>query len=43
MLPFPQKIAFLVFALLTLTLGARGFYRLYRRVSPAAAPTPTPA
>jgi Fe-S oxidoreductase len=32
MLPFPQKIAFALFALLTLTLGTLGFYRLYLRV-----------
>ncbi len=33
MLPFTQKIIFLVFALLTGVLGARGFYRLYRRIA----------
>ena len=33
MLPFPQKILFLVFALVCLGLGARGFYRLYRRLA----------
>jgi Fe-S oxidoreductase len=32
MLPFPQKIAFLLFALLTLALGLEGFYRLYLRI-----------
>ncbi len=32
MLPFPQKIAFSVFALLTIALGIRGFYRLYLRI-----------
>jgi Fe-S oxidoreductase len=32
MLPLPQKYAFLVFALLTLAWGARGFYRLYLRI-----------
>src|ERR1700744_2734882 len=32
MLPFPQKIAFACFALLTLALGAEGFYRLYLRI-----------
>jgi Fe-S oxidoreductase len=32
MLPLPQKIAFVLFALLTLALGAQGFYRLYLRV-----------
>lgn len=32
MLPVWQQYVFLVFALLTSTWGARGFYRLYRRV-----------
>ena len=32
MLPLPQKIAFLLFALLTLALGFEGFYRLYLRI-----------
>jgi Fe-S oxidoreductase len=32
MLPFPQKIAFLLFAAVTLTLGLWGFYRLYLRI-----------
>ena len=32
MLPFPQKIAFLLFALITLALGFEGFYRLYLRI-----------
>ncbi len=32
MLPLSQRIAFGVFAVVTLVLGARGFYRLYRRV-----------
>jgi Fe-S oxidoreductase len=32
MLPLPQKIAFLLFALITLALGAQGFYRLYLRI-----------
>jgi Fe-S oxidoreductase len=32
MLPLPQKIAFLLFALLTLALGMQGFYRLYLRI-----------
>ena len=32
MLPPGQRIAFLLFAFITVTLGARGFYRLYRRV-----------
>jgi Fe-S oxidoreductase len=31
-LPLSQRIAFLLFAFLTVALGARGFYRLYRRV-----------
>jgi len=32
MLPFPQKIAFLLFAAVTLALGFQGFYRLYLRI-----------
>jgi Fe-S oxidoreductase len=32
MLPLPQKIAFVLFALLTLVLGMQGFYRLYLRI-----------
>jgi Fe-S oxidoreductase len=32
MLPFPQKIAFLLFAVVTLALGFHGFYRLYLRI-----------
>ncbi len=32
MLPLTQKIFFLVFAVITGTLGLRGFYRLYRRI-----------
>src|ERR1700733_5673534 len=32
MLPLPQKIAFVLFALLILALGTQGFYRLYLRV-----------
>jgi Fe-S oxidoreductase len=32
MLPLPQKIAFLLFALITLALGFEGFYRLYLRI-----------
>src|SRR3984957_5262948 len=32
MLPLPQKIAFVLFALLTLALGMQGFYRLYLRI-----------
>jgi len=33
LLPVGQRVAFAVFALLTVTLGARGFYRLYLRVA----------
>ncbi len=33
MLPLSQRIAFALFALLMLTLGARGFYRLYLRIA----------
>ena len=32
MLPFPQKIAFLIFAVITLALGLQGFYRLFLRI-----------
>jgi Fe-S oxidoreductase len=32
MLPLPQKIAFVLFAVLTLALGMQGFYRLYLRI-----------
>jgi Fe-S oxidoreductase len=32
MLPFPHKIAFFLFALITLALGLEGFYRLYLRI-----------
>jgi hypothetical protein len=32
MLPFSQKIAFALFALLTFALGTQGFYRLYLRI-----------
>jgi Fe-S oxidoreductase len=32
MLPLSQKIAFLLFALITLALGLEGFYRLYLRI-----------
>src|ERR1700744_3206224 len=32
MLPLSQKIAFLLFALITLALGGEGFYRLYLRI-----------
>jgi Fe-S oxidoreductase len=37
MLPLSQKIAFLLFALITLALGAEGFYRLYLRIRRGAA------
>lgn len=33
MLPLSQRIAFAVFAVVMLVLGARGFYRMYRRVA----------
>jgi Fe-S oxidoreductase len=33
MLPFAQKIAFLLFAAVMLSLAARGFYRLYRKIT----------
>lgn len=33
MLPLTQKIAFLVFAVVTGTIGGWGFYRLYRRIA----------
>ena len=32
MLPFPQKIAFLLFAIVTIAFGLQGFYRLYLRI-----------
>ena len=32
MLPFAHKIAFLLFAAVTLAIGLRGFYRVYRRI-----------
>jgi Fe-S oxidoreductase len=32
MLPSPQKIAFLIFAVITLALGLQGFYRLFLRI-----------
>ena len=32
MLPLTQRLAFALFALVTLTLGARGFYRLFLRI-----------
>jgi Fe-S oxidoreductase len=41
MLPFPQKIAFLIFALITLALGIEGFYRLYLRIR-RGTPDPEP-
>ncbi len=41
MLPLPQKIAFLVFALITLALGIEGFYRLYLRIR-RGTPDPEP-
>jgi Fe-S oxidoreductase len=41
MLPFPQKIAFLLFAVVTLALGLQGFYRLYLRIR-RGAPDPEP-
>ena len=37
MLPLPHKIAFLLFALVTLALGFKGFYRLYLRIRRGAA------
>ena len=33
MLPLDQRIAFAIFAVVSLTLGVRGFYRLYLRVN----------
>ncbi len=33
MLPTAQKILFAIFALVTSAIGARGFYRLYRRIA----------
>ena len=39
MLPFAQKLLFLLFAVLTGALGARGFYRLYRRIAAGRADT----
>ncbi|HEX4578189.1 MAG TPA: heterodisulfide reductase-related iron-sulfur binding cluster [Edaphobacter sp.] len=41
MLPLSQKIAFLLFALLTLALGFEGFYRLYLRIR-RGTPDPEP-
>ncbi len=39
MLPFAQKLLFLLFAVITGALGARGFYRLYRRIAAGRADT----
>lgn len=39
MLPLSQRIAFAIFTVLTLTLGCRGFYRLYLRVAQGRADT----
>src|SRR5271154_6814998 len=41
MLPSPQKIAFLIFAVITLALGLQGFYRLSRRIR-RGTPDPEP-
>ncbi len=41
MLPLSQKIAFLLFALVTLALGLEGFYRLYLRIR-RGTPDPEP-
>ncbi len=41
MLPLSQKIAFLLFALITLALGLEGFYRLYLRIR-RGTPDPEP-
>jgi Fe-S oxidoreductase len=41
MLPFPQKIAFLIFAVITLALGLQGFYRLFLRIR-RGTPDPEP-
>jgi Fe-S oxidoreductase len=41
MLPLPHKIAFLLFALITLALGLEGFYRLYLRIR-RGTPDPEP-
>jgi Fe-S oxidoreductase/nitrate reductase gamma subunit len=32
MLPFAHKVAFLLFAVVTVAIGMRGFYRVYRRI-----------
>ena len=42
MLPLPQKIAFLLFALITVAFGLEGFYRLFLRIR-RGSPTPNPA
>ncbi len=39
MLPFGQRIAFLVFALITGALGLQGFYRVYGRIAAGRADT----
>ena len=39
MLPFTQKILFLVFAVVTGALGVHGFYRLYARINRGRADT----
>ena len=39
MLPFAQRIAFLVFALITLAFGAHGFYGVYLRIAAGRADT----
>lgn len=39
MLPFSQKLLFLLYALVTGGLGVRGFYRLYRRIAAGRADT----
>jgi Fe-S oxidoreductase len=39
MLPFRQRIAFLIFALITGLLGLYGFYRVYRRIAVGRADT----
>jgi Fe-S oxidoreductase len=41
MLPLPQKIAFFLFAVVTLALGLHGFYRLYLRIR-RGTPDPEP-
>jgi Fe-S oxidoreductase len=41
MLPLPHKIAFLLFALITLAFGLEGFYRLYLRIR-RGTPDPEP-